>query len=81
MKRIFVAAMIVLLAGCTAEDSAVRAVEAQGMTEVKTTGYRWLGCGEGDSFHTGFTAKTAQGKQVSGVVCSGILKGSTVRFD
>ncbi len=51
------------------------------LTDVKVGGYSYFGCGTGDTWHTKFVAKNQQGKEVSGVVCKGILKGSTVRFD
>jgi hypothetical protein len=81
LKQAWLALVVVALAGCTSSDDAIRAVEAMGMTNVTATGYRVFGCSEDDSFHTGFTATNPQGRQVSGVVCSGWLKGSTVRFD
>lgn len=78
-------ASLVVLAGCTDADGARRAVEAQGLKDVKITGYRFWGCSSGkdsdDTYHTGFEAKGPSGQQVTGVVCSGILKGSTVRYD
>lgn len=66
---------------CTDESTPIRALEAQGMTNVKLTGYRLWGCSDDDIGHFGFKATGVNGKQVSGVVCVGALKGSTVRFD
>ncbi len=77
-------ALVLLLEGCTDSKAAMRAVEANGLTDVSATGYRWTGCGDNDSVHTGFKAKNAQGKEVTGVVCGGwgwFGKKSTVRFD
>jgi hypothetical protein len=68
-------------ASCTAPDSATRALTGAGYKNVVLTGYRFTGCGEGDTFHTGFQAQGPTGQAVSGVVCSGILKGSTIRLD
>lgn len=65
----------------TDADTAVRAATNVGMKDVKITGYRIFGCGEEDLYHTGFEATNSNGNRVSGVVCSGILKGATVRFD
>ena len=50
------------------------------MTNIRTTGYAWFGCGDGYTFHTGFYATNQQGKEVSGVVCSGWLGYSQVKF-
>jgi len=36
-------------------------------------------CSEDDIFRTRFSAKNVSGDSVSGVVCSGFFKGSTVR--
>lgn len=71
----------ILLAGCTAPDKTVSLLESSGYTNIETTGYRVFGCSEDDFFHTGFVAKGSNGRKVTGVVCSGLLKGSTIRFD
>lgn len=83
MKSKSIAALIfcAILSGCTSDSEAVRAVEAIGMKNVHTTGYRFFGCAEHDTFHTGFEATNITGGRVTGVVCSGVLKGATVRFD
>lgn len=60
---------------------ATRALEAQGMTDVKIQGYAFWGCAESDEFASKFEATGANGNAVSGVVCSGWFKGVTVRFD
>ena len=69
------------LAGCSAPQQAIDAVENIGLSEVEITGYRVFGCGDDYTFHTGFLAKNSKGKTVSGVVCSGWLKGASVKFD
>lgn len=56
-------------------------LESQGYTNSKLTGYKFFSCGQGDLFRDGFTAINSNGKKVSGVVCQGILKGKTVRFE
>lgn len=72
---------MIALAGCTDPSAATRAVEAQGLTDVETTGWRMFGCGRGDRYHTGFRATNIRGQQVTGVACGGLLKATTVRFD
>ena len=69
------------MAGCTQPDSATRALEASGYTEIHITGFAFFGCDEKDTYHTGFIAKGANGKMVEGVVCGGLLKGATIRVD
>ena len=81
MKTILLVMVLATLVACTSSTETVRAVESLGLTEVKPTGYRFWGCGEDDSFHTGFEATNPQGKVVTGTVCSGWFKGATVRFD
>ncbi len=68
----------------TDSDGAKATVEKAGFNEVKTNGYGWFSCGIGqdsDVWRTDFTAKNPKGEDVSGTVCEGILKGSTLRFD
>lgn len=81
MKKILLISLASVLMGCTNGDGAVRALEGAGYTDIKITGYRVFGCHEDDTFRTGFKAMGQGGKPVTGVVCSGILKGSTIRLD
>lgn len=88
MKGFFAVVVIIgiicvgeILVGCTDSTTAERALQNLGMSNIETQGYAIWGCGESDVFHTRFTARNAQGRVVTGVVCSGWLKGSTVRFD
>ena len=52
-----------------------------GYKNVSTGGYSFFSCGNGDTFATKFNAIDQTGKAVSGTVCSGLLKGNTVRLD
>lgn len=81
MKTPLIFLVVLSLAACTRPDSARRAAEHTGLTNVAMTGYRFFGCGKDDIYADGFTATDARGSHVSGVVCAGPLKGSTVRFD
>jgi hypothetical protein len=80
MKRMALVAVLVLT-GCDDPATARRAVEAMGMSEVQTHGWAVFGCSEDDMFVTRFSATNPKGARVTGVVCSGWLKGSTVRID
>jgi hypothetical protein len=76
------AAVALGLAACSDPAGAERALKQQGYVAIETTGYSWTGCGEGDTYATGFNARTSAGYQVEGVVCSGwswFSKGSTIR--
>jgi len=82
LKLFFAVCILCVISGCTRGDDAKRILETQGFTEVKTTGYRAFACGEDYTFHTGFEAKApVTGKKVTGTVCSGVLKGSSIKFD
>jgi hypothetical protein len=89
MKRLLIPAAIIILAtaglvACTRPNQAKETLEAQGFSNVEITGYAMWGCSSGkdddENFHTKFTATGPTGKHVHGVVCSGLLKGATVRI-
>lgn len=81
MKRLLIILALPLLASCTDERGARRALEAQGYRDIQITGYRMWGCSDNDSYHTGFKATGANGTTITGVVCANFFKGSTVRLD
>lgn len=71
---------LLLLLACSDDVAARRTLEAQGFSDITTSGFSF-GCGESDSYSTGFEATNPAGKRVSGVVCCGlVLKACTVRF-
>lgn len=84
-KAGIVIAVVTLLAGCTDNPGAMRALKGAGYHDIKITGYRFLGCDSGkgsdDNWHTGFDAVGPTGERVTGVVCAGFLKGNTIRTD
>ena len=71
---------ILLLAGCTKPDEAKRVLTNEGYTNIEITGYNLFACSDEDTFKTGFRAKNRNGKIITGTVCSGVLKGSTIRY-
>lgn len=82
MKRIaLILTVATMLAACTDETAARKALAGSGFTDVQLTGYTYFGCGKEDTFHTGFEARGPSGQFVNGVVCSGWMKGATIRFD
>lgn len=81
MKKVMIIiTALSLLTACTNEADTVRALQNSGYTDIKPGGYAWLSCGKDDFYHTEFTAVNPAGKQVKGVVCSGLFKDATVRF-
>lgn len=84
MKRIFILLMLVLalcMSGCTDAPKATNLLKSQGYTQIQIEGYSFFGCSEEDYWRTEFNATSPNGQRVNGVVCEGILKGQTVRFD
>jgi hypothetical protein len=81
MKRLAILASALALSACTDPDGARKVLEAQGYKNISITGYRYFGCGEDDVFRTGFTAMGPAQHQITGIVCRGHFKGSTVRLD
>lgn len=81
MKKLMIVAAAILLGACTDESGARRALNSQGLTPVKVGGYALWACSKDDDFATKFTARNARGETVTGAVCSGWLKGNTIRFD
>jgi hypothetical protein len=71
----------IALRGCTDEDGARRVLQQNGYKDITITGYRFGMGGEHDTYVTGFEATSPSGSRVSGAVCSGLFKGSTIRFD
>ncbi|WP_225899780.1 hypothetical protein [Croceicoccus gelatinilyticus] len=65
----------------TLPDRATEILVAQGYTEIQTTGYAYFDCGADDLFATAFEGTSPSGQRVEGAVCSGLLKGNTVRLD
>lgn len=80
MKKLMFLTAAVSLSACSASDASKDALQKQGFTDIVTTGWSPLSCGQDDFFSTGFTADNPNGQRVSGVVCCGLLKGCTVRF-
>lgn len=82
MKTILFIAILLALTGCTDPDSSTRILKASGFKDIQITGYNFFACSRDDFYHTGFKAKSFDGQEVSGTVCSGILfKNHTVRFN
>lgn len=81
MKKTIAAIAMLGLAACSDPDTASRAARAVGLKDIRIDGYRFAACSRGEWFHTAFEAMNANGERVTGVVCSGWLKGATVRFD
>jgi hypothetical protein len=83
-KLSIIALCAILLTSCTQPERTTRILDEQGYSEIQIHPYNFMtlfACSEDDTFRTPFTATAQNGNKVRGVVCSGIFKGSTVRFD
>lgn len=75
--------LVGLISACTNQEdfnTGKRMLELQGYSNVKSIGYTPLCCGTDDTYQNGFTATDKNGNVVTGCICSGILKGVTIRF-
>ena len=68
------------LIGCSRPDEARRVLKNDGFKNIEITGWRPFSCDNKDTFSTGFSAEK-DGRKITGCVCSGFLKGNTIRFD
>lgn len=86
MKKTVLISLICLFAflSCTNNndfEKGKKQLEMQGYTDVESTGYDVFCCSDKDTFSTGFQCKDKQGNTVKGCICSGVLKGITIRFE
>lgn len=73
-------ASMAYMIGCTHEGEARRVLAMDGIEDVQMTGYKFFSCSKGDWYHTGFKGKR-NGREIEGVVCSGLIfKSSTIRY-
>lgn len=79
--KILLASVFSFILGCTSQNDAHKALKAHGFSDIQTHGRAFFSCSEDDTFATKFTAKNSNGEVVKGTVCSGWLKGSTIRFE
>lgn len=80
MKKLLMIIIVVAFSSCQADQSkTIKILENDGYTNIQLTGYDPFGCSENDDFSTGFVAYKG-GRQVKGVVCSGLMKGATIRI-
>lgn len=70
-----------VVASCSDANITRETLTKAGYTNIRTTGWAPLVCGQDDTYSTGFTAVNQVGIEVSGVVCCGLIfKSCTVRF-
>ena len=75
-----VIALVVFSAGAdSAQNDSLELIKADGVQEAQMTGWAFFGCSNSDTFSYGFRG-LKNGARVEGVVCSGFLKGATIRY-
>lgn len=80
MKYAMIGLLSILLVGCSAPDTATKALKGAGYSQIKITGWSPFSCSKDDTFSTGFEAKGPAGVSVTGAVCSGLIfKNATIR--
>ena len=76
---------IVLLAvfviGMSDRETTKSVLKNQGFTDIAIKGWTFFGCGRGDFYRTKFYAHSSTDSPTKGVVCCGLLKGCTIRYD
>ena len=78
--KILILLSAILLVACSRPEGSTRALKQAGYTNITIEGMAFFGCSESDSFNTKFTATGPRGHSVKGVVCSGLMKGFTIRL-
>jgi len=81
MKFVFLVFMAVMMSACSRPDTAREVLHSNGYTNINMNGWSLFGCDEKDSFVDSFEATSPNGTRVKGVVCGGVFKGSTIRFN
>lgn len=80
MKYAMLGLLSILLVGCSAPDTATKALKGAGYSQIKITGWSPFSCSKDDTFSTGFEAKGPTGVSVTGAVCSSLIfKNATIR--
>lgn len=85
MKKLIVILLTVLLCcvSCTDEEGARKALLDAGYKPISVGGYDAFAGSKGDTYVTKFKAYSPNDSTriVTGVVCRGVLKGSTIRLN
>ncbi len=84
LAKLILVAVFFSIGSCTSDNDfskGKKQLENQGYNYIVNTGYNAFCCDEKDNFSTGFKAKDKNGNEVKGCICSGVLKGITIRFE
>lgn len=82
--KLVLVAVFFSIVSCTSDNDfskGKKQLENQGYTDIVNTGWNAFCCDRKDKFSTGFKAKDKNGNEVKGCICSGVLKGITIRFE
>jgi hypothetical protein len=79
---IIITVFTITIFSCTNESSAKKALLDSGYHPIDVGGYAWFDGSDDDVFKTRFKAYSPDSSRiVTGTVCSGWFKGSTIRLD
>lgn len=83
MKKIIIVLAALALFSCTDEEGSTKALLDSGYKPIEVGGYGWFSGSKNDTFVTKFKAYSPNDSTriVTGVVCRGWFKGSTIRLD
>ena len=83
MRNIFYTILLIFCLGCTNNKDFIKGkkqLENQGYNKTIHNQYLLYQCDDKDNYSSGFTALDKKGNKVEGCICSGVLKGVTIRF-
>lgn len=82
MRKLMLAVVLAAsLSACAPKkEDIIYDIEAFGFSDVVIGKWTTWSCGRDDSWGYYFTATNPAGRQIKGVVCGGLNKGSTVRI-
>lgn len=81
MRKFIIVFLILFIQGCTVSLSdSYNALESAGFKNIQLGSYDIFTCGHDDNFSRKFTATNVNGRKVSGTLCKGFLKGTTIRY-
>lgn len=82
MNKLILVVGFIFISGYVDQETALRVLSSNGYINIQITGYSPFSCSEYDFNSRGFIAKSPNGQQVRGAICTGIpFKNATIRFE
>jgi hypothetical protein len=80
MKKLIIITALLVTTACTKESDVAKYAKIEKWDSYEILGYSFFGCGEKDLFRTEFRA-VKNGQEFTGIMCSGLFKGATLRLN